>query len=60
MLNPDFMIGSLLLAVLTLEACRFLHKELSAWHHADNERTVEGKKKTSRRTASGCLQIFPA
>ncbi len=41
MLNPDFIIGSLPLAVLTLEAWRFLRKELSAWHHADNERTVE-------------------
>ena len=41
MLNPDFMIGSLPLAVLTLEAWRFLRKELSAWHDADDERTVE-------------------
>ena len=41
MLNPDFMIGSLPLAVLTLEAGLFLRKEPSTWHHADNERTVE-------------------
>ena len=41
MLNPVFMIGSLPLAVLTLEAQFYLRKELSAWHHADDERTVE-------------------
>src|SRR5207237_7696365 len=44
----------------SFEASLFLRKELCSWHHADNERTVKGKKETSGRPASGRLQIFPA